>query len=55
MVSTTRESVCQALASLRQQGMLALIAGCMVILDAAGLERLAHGPARKSGTGPNLA
>ncbi len=55
MVSTTRESVCQALASLRRQGLLALVAGRMVILDPAGLERLAHGPARKGATGPNLA
>jgi CRP/FNR family transcriptional regulator len=43
MISSTRESVCHALASLRRQGVLTLIAGRLVILDPAGLEHLASG------------
>jgi CRP/FNR family transcriptional regulator, global nitrogen regulator len=43
MISSTRESVGHALASLRRQGMLTLIAGRLVILDPAGLEHLASG------------
>jgi CRP/FNR family transcriptional regulator len=43
MISSTRESVGHALASLRRQGVLTPIAGRLVILDPAGLEHLASG------------
>ena len=54
MISSTRESVNHALASLRRQGVLALIAGRMVILDPAGLEYLASGTVVEKGTSPDL-
>jgi CRP/FNR family transcriptional regulator, global nitrogen regulator len=54
MISSTRESVNHALASLRRQGVLALIAGRMVILDPAGLEYLASGTVVGKGTSPDL-
>jgi CRP/FNR family transcriptional regulator, global nitrogen regulator len=47
MISSTRESVGHALASLRRRGVLALIGGRMVILDPAGLNHLASGTVRK--------
>lgn len=45
MISSTRESVGHALSSLRRQGVLALIAGRLVILDPTALEHLASGTA----------
>ena len=41
MISSTRESVGYALAGLRRRGVLALVAGRMIILDPAALKRLA--------------
>ncbi len=47
MISSTRESVTHTLTNLRRRGVLTLVGGHLVILDAAGLEHLTLGTTRK--------